>query len=554
MAQLLKFRQINKNRIHFIFLLPFLLNSFAISAQQKRDIAHFISSLDTIRIKLKIPGMAAAVMEGDSILFAKGFGYADLKNHIRATENTTFRVASVTKTFTSTLIMQLVEEGKLDLNSPISKYGVDLGNKSITVKNLLTHTSEGEPGSYFQYNGYRYGKLTDIIESAAGAPLYALLMERIIRPTGMSSSAPGISLVDYYDYMQKQKDMRPFFERTFTRIAKPYRLDGNGQITETKYFDEFGAFGGLATCVKDLLKYSAAIDKHQFVSAKTQQIIFTSNRTKSGTITPYGLGWFSQNYKGLDYYWHYGQTQGESAIFIKVPSEKLTFVVLANTEMLSQPFPLGDGDLFTSPLGQLFFKYFINTGKDFQLIDYNRSLESLQDVFSNIAGNSEKDFYNKEIVTQAVMSKVSGDATKSAQLFQLYGKINFQHLSQLPDAPILSALKNISINQDTSQNFSIAVPTKIKIYGVGENCSADFSSWCDYGWIEDSTGKIIWQMQNQPTKHAGGAIKNQKIEAAILLQPGTYKLRYKSDWGHAFNSWDSAPPDNFFWGIILFKD
>jgi hypothetical protein len=63
---------------------------------------------------------------------------------------------------------------------------------------------------------------------------------------------------------------------------------------------------------------------------------------------------------------------------------------------------------------------------------------------------------------------------------------------------------------------------------------------------------MIWQMQGQPAKHAGGAFKNQKVDQEITLPAGSYLLRYKSDAGHAYNSWDSAPPDNFFWGIILF--
>jgi len=58
-------------------------------------------------------------------------------------------------------------------------------------------------------------------------------------------------------------------------------------------------------------------------------------------------------------------------------------------------------------------------------------------------------------------------------------------------------------------------------------------------------------MQGQPASSAGGAAKNQRVEQVISLGPGNYVLHYKSDSAHAFNSWDSLPPDNFFWGIIL---
>jgi len=58
-------------------------------------------------------------------------------------------------------------------------------------------------------------------------------------------------------------------------------------------------------------------------------------------------------------------------------------------------------------------------------------------------------------------------------------------------------------------------------------------------------------MQAQPAVPAGGAVKNQKVETVITLLAGTYILKYKSDSGHAYDNWDSLPPDNFIWGITL---
>jgi hypothetical protein len=141
------------------------------------------------------------------------------------------------------------------------------------------------------------------------------------------------------------------------------------------------------------------------------------------------------------------------------------------------------------------------------------------------------------------------------QFYDLYAKLNSPHIHKKRTVITrIASINNVTINQDLTQTFMLQNSTQIRVYGVGENCSGDFSSWCDYGWIEDSTGKIIWQMPGQKATHAGGAVKNQKVETTITLPAGSYKLRYKSDAGHAFNSWDSAPPDNFFWGIILFRE
>ena len=528
-----------------------MVTAIAVQAQVKTDLKPLINGLDSMRIELKIPAMTAALKQNDCILFEKGFGYADLENHIKATSSTSFRIASITKTFTSTLTMQLVEVGKLNLQTPISFYGLDLGNPKITVRNLLTHTSEGEPGTYYQYNGYRFGQLGSIIEKASGKPFYQLLMENIVKPLNMSSTAPGLPPDTFFIYTQIRKDMLPYFETAYSHLAKPYSLNEKGEIVEIQYLNEFGAFGGLATTVGDMLKYSDAIDRNKIVTARTQEEIFTPNRNINGSVTPYGLGWFVQNYMGTKFYWHYGQTQGESGLFVKVPTKKLTLNVLTNTDKLSQPFPLADGDLFTSPVGQLLYKYYINRDARLLRVDYNLPIKPIRKQLMTSKQSSYKGFYNKELITQATMSIVKGDTSKALELYDLYAKLNFRNHKKLVSGKEIAAIQNAGINQDLTQTFTFKTSTQIRIYGVGENCSGDFSSWCDYGWIEDSTGKLIWQMPGQKAVHAGGAIKNQRVDTIITLPAGTYRLRYKSDAGHAFNNWDSAPPDDFFWGIIV---
>lgn len=61
-------------------------------------------------------------------------------------------------------------------------------------------------------------------------------------------------------------------------------------------------------------------------------------------------------------------------------------------------------------------------------------------------------------------------------------------------------------------------------------------------------------MQKQPSVHAGGVLKNQKVTQEVVLPKGKYSLHYLSDSGHAYNHWDSLPPDHFFWGILIFEN
>jgi CubicO group peptidase (beta-lactamase class C family) len=126
-------------------------------SQNKKRLARFEDQVDDLRTLLKIPGMSAVIVKDKEVLWAKGFGFADLENRIPATPETLYHIASLTKTFAATLIMQLVEQGQLDLDEPMSHYSSDFEDDSVKIKHLLSHTSDGAtPGENYQYNGNRY--------------------------------------------------------------------------------------------------------------------------------------------------------------------------------------------------------------------------------------------------------------------------------------------------------------------------------------------------------------------------------------------------------------
>jgi hypothetical protein len=77
-------------------------------------------------------------------------------------------------------------------------------------------------------------------------------------------------------------------------------------------------------------------------------------------------------------------------------------------------------------------------------------------------------------------------------------------------------------------------------------------TFCDYGWIENEKGDIVWEMNVLNSSHAGGALKNQKTDTSIYLKAGTYTLRYLSDESHSYNNWDDDPPLTPFYGIFLY--
>ena len=147
------------------------------------SIAEFETRLDDLRKQSNIPGMVAGIVKDGQVMWTKNYGYENIAQQKPVTNATIFHLASLTKTFASTVIIQLVNENKINLNAPVSDYGVSLTETgTVRVIHLLTHTSEGIPGSHYKYNGDRYALLSNVIQSATGGTFNQLAAARIMQP------------------------------------------------------------------------------------------------------------------------------------------------------------------------------------------------------------------------------------------------------------------------------------------------------------------------------------------------------------------------------------
>src|SRR5687768_11473555 len=156
-------------------------------------IARLETLLESLRQELKIPAYSAAIVKDQKVIWAKGFGYADVENKTPATEHTAYHLASLTKTFASTILMQLVQDGKIRLDDPVSRYGINLESEGIIrVRHLLSHTSEGNPGEQYRYNGNRFSELDKVVQAATGKSFGELLIANILDPLGMNETAPNV--------------------------------------------------------------------------------------------------------------------------------------------------------------------------------------------------------------------------------------------------------------------------------------------------------------------------------------------------------------------------
>ncbi len=306
---------------------------------------------DYLRVEMQrrqIPGLALAVVRNGAVVKLEGYGFANLEHDAPVTPDTVFELASVTKQFTATAIMVLVEEGKVRLDAPVGTYlaGTPDTWKGITVRHLLTHTA-GLPtleenfkalwpgglrlsystvqlfdaatkdalsfpaGDRFQYSDVGYFLLGMIIERATGKRYAEFLDERFFRPLGMTST----SVVDH--------------ERVLKHRAAGYTLHGDGRlvnigrVVNVELPSHFGVFSS----VKDLVTWDTALAAGRVVTPASLAQMWTPARLNYGGHYPYGFGWFVGERRGHRWITHGGITGTEVSRF---PDDGLTVIVLTN--------------------------------------------------------------------------------------------------------------------------------------------------------------------------------------------------------------------------------
>ena len=294
---------------------------------------------------------AALVSDHGKVILEKGYGYADFEWKVPNTPDTKFRLGSITKQFTATLVMQLVEEGKLSttatLASVLPYYRKDTGSR-VTIHHLLTHTSgipsytslpnfekdisrnpygvrefvekfcsgdlEFEPGSKFVYDNSGYFILGAILEQVTGKPYAALLHERVLEPLGMRSTGYDLS--------------EPILEKR----ARAYE-QGFGGVRNAEYLDMTLPYsaGSLYSTVEDLYLWDQALYGEKVLSAKAKERMFTPN------LENYGYGLVMQRRPiGPDKaerltISHGGGINGFNTVILRVPEDRQLVVILNNT-------------------------------------------------------------------------------------------------------------------------------------------------------------------------------------------------------------------------------
>jgi len=333
----------------------------SLDADRER-LSRFATQTEALRTALRVPGLSAAVVRDGHVIWARGFGFADLEAKTPATDTTPYLVASLTKTFTSTLLLRMVEQGVVSLDDPIRKYTDEIPETRAKVRHVASMTSKGNPGERFEYDGARFNALTSVLERASGQPYRVLLAKEILAPLHMRRSVPGQDVLDStsrWTPLLGDSTLKRYAV-TLDALAKPYRVFA-GQETVRSFYPSrrMSASAGLVSTVRDLAAYDSALDAHAFVRPGTQQLAWMPAVSSDGRTLDYGLGWFVRDYRWQRFLWHYGYwPDAFSSLIVKAPAHGLSLILLANSDGLSAGF-YESGGVETNPIACEFLRIFV---------------------------------------------------------------------------------------------------------------------------------------------------------------------------------------------------
>ena len=329
-------------------LLPFILIASGWSPAQNPTTTSAVT--DYVKAEMErqhIPGLSLLVAKGGKVLRAEGFGFANVELQVPVKPATIFQSGSVGKQFTATAVMMLVEEGKIALDDPLTKFFPDAPAawKDVTIGELLSHTAgfgdypkefdfrkdwtEDEllkivvgmplaysPGTKWDYSNLGYLTLGILIHRVTGKFYGDFLQQRIFKPLGMSST-----------HIINEADIIP-------NRADGYRLV-HGELKNQEWVApavNTTADGSLYFSTLDLAKWDAALYSDKLLQRSSLDLMWTPVKLKDGQPNKagYGFGWFIENRQGHRCIHHNGAWQGFTTAIDRYVDDQITVVVLTN--------------------------------------------------------------------------------------------------------------------------------------------------------------------------------------------------------------------------------
>jgi CubicO group peptidase (beta-lactamase class C family) len=334
---------------------------------QEGDVQAFAAEVDSMRQALRIPGLSVAVVRDGRVVLARGYGWADVEARRPATEHTPYNIASVTKTISGVVAMRLVERGVLDLDRPMASFAnwaefcaearadgprIFFADYScapeLTLRHVMSMEGNGAPGERFFYNPIVYSWASRPMMQVTGRAFSDLVADEVFAPARMTESA-------------RQHRALPLRADLAAALAPPYHVDSAGAFVRSPPPGPQGdgAAGGVISTVADLARFDLALDEGRLISDASKAEMWRPGRSPSGAVLPYGIGWYTEQVDGRRVVWHTGLwEQAYSALYVKLPDEHLTLILLANSDGLWWGKPLDAAQVDGSPFAAAFLRRF----------------------------------------------------------------------------------------------------------------------------------------------------------------------------------------------------
>jgi CubicO group peptidase (beta-lactamase class C family) len=318
-----------------------------------------VAALDSImNTTPEFNGVVLVADQGTPVFF-KAYGYRDMLAKTPLDTGDIFELASISKTFTATLILMLKDEGKLDLNDPLEKYFPSTPYHGINLRHLLTHTSGlpdyqevmdlhwdksrvagneeciqylfsqkppvlFEPGAKYTYSNTGYLLLGSIIEMVSGVEFSLLLQQRIFRPLGMKET----ELRSRADKTMLSNFAYGYMKRDSSEIFMP--ADSFPSSNYTIWLGNRKGPGRVSSTARDLLRWDQGLYEQRFIDSGSIQLAYQPEKLNDGQLSNYGLGWELESYGGIPTVGHSGSNPGYKTHLIRDLKNQRTVIVLTN--------------------------------------------------------------------------------------------------------------------------------------------------------------------------------------------------------------------------------
>jgi CubicO group peptidase (beta-lactamase class C family) len=298
------------------------------------------------RERQRIPGISVAILRNNQVLLARGYGLSNVELGVPASDSTVYQSGSVGKQFTAAAVVMLAQQGRLDLDDPITRWlpqGAGVWDR-VTVRHLLTHTSGIREYTDSTFDFRRDYTEDQLVTFAAARPLdfppgdrwaysntgYVLLGALVRRVTGQ-----------FYGTVLRELIFSPLGMESTRIISEaeivPHRSTGyqlvDGRLVHQEWVApslNTTADGSLYVTINDLIKWAIALKGGPVPGAEVLRMAWTPVRLADGTAFPYGFGWDLTEQRGQQRIGHTGSWQGFKAAISLYPRHELTVLALAN--------------------------------------------------------------------------------------------------------------------------------------------------------------------------------------------------------------------------------